>query len=316
MGYVQQVNVQVGDRVREGQLLVVLDARDLDAERPPRRGRPRRSRERHPEAENGVAAAKANLDLAQATFKRMEDLVAKKSISNQEFDEAAARLKAAQANYEMARSRRAQLDSRIAQAEQEVRAAGIMRDYAKIAAPFAGVVTARIRGARQPGAPGRAAAHHRAGGRLPPRSVGGRIAAGRPCASGQAVEVVLEALDRKLDAPRLRDRAGGGRRLARLHREDRSARRAAAALRHVRPRRLPAGRAKRARRPAAAVVERGQLQSVFVAGRRRGAHAAGHHRTAHRGPRRSALRAQRRREGRGCPCPPASPDGARVEVRQ
>src|ERR1700680_3942820 len=31
MGYVREVKVQVGDRVREGQLLVALDTRDLDA---------------------------------------------------------------------------------------------------------------------------------------------------------------------------------------------------------------------------------------------------------------------------------------------
>ena len=31
MGYVQQVSVQVGDHVREGQALITLDARDLDA---------------------------------------------------------------------------------------------------------------------------------------------------------------------------------------------------------------------------------------------------------------------------------------------
>ena len=30
MGYVREVKVQAGDRVREGQLLVTLDTRDLD----------------------------------------------------------------------------------------------------------------------------------------------------------------------------------------------------------------------------------------------------------------------------------------------
>src|SRR5207302_6175864 len=77
------------------------------------------------------------------TFKRMEELASKKSISNQEFDEASARLKAAQAAHEMAHSKRVQLDSKLAQVEQEIRAAAIVRDYARIAAPFAGVVTAK-----------------------------------------------------------------------------------------------------------------------------------------------------------------------------
>jgi RND family efflux transporter MFP subunit len=73
----------------------------------------------------------------------MEDLAAKKSISNQEFDEASARLKAAQANYDMARARRTQLQSKMEQAEQVRRGAEIMRGYGRMAAPFAGIVTAK-----------------------------------------------------------------------------------------------------------------------------------------------------------------------------
>ena len=143
MGYVQQVSVQVGDHVRQGQPLITLDARDLDVSL--RRAEAGRAEVESaiPELENATAAAKANLDLAQATFKRMEELSAKQSISNQEMDEASARRKAAQANYEMTRSRRAQLNSKMAGVEQEIRAAGIMRDYAKLAAPFSGVVIPR-----------------------------------------------------------------------------------------------------------------------------------------------------------------------------
>jgi RND family efflux transporter MFP subunit len=141
MGHVQEVLFSAGDHVRAGQLLASIDSRDLDANL--RRAEAARSevQSAFTEAENGIAAAKANFDLAQATFNRMEELASKKSISNQEFDEASARLKAARANYEMARSRRAQLDSKMAQVEQEVRAATVVRDYTKITAPFAGVVT-------------------------------------------------------------------------------------------------------------------------------------------------------------------------------
>jgi RND family efflux transporter MFP subunit len=43
----------------------------------------------------------------------------------------------------MARARRKQLDSKLAQVEQEVRAAGIQRTYTEVAAPFAGVILTR-----------------------------------------------------------------------------------------------------------------------------------------------------------------------------
>ena len=96
-----------------------------------------------PEADSAVAAAKANLDLAQVTFGRMQDLFRKKSISNQEFDEASARLKAAQAAFDMARRRRAQLNARISQADQDVRSSEVTRSYADVLAPFAGVVVSK-----------------------------------------------------------------------------------------------------------------------------------------------------------------------------
>jgi membrane fusion protein, multidrug efflux system len=143
MGYVREVKVQTGDRVREGQLLVTLDARDLDVSS--RRAEAAREEVRTavPEADSAVAAAKANLYLAQATFGRMQDLFQKKSISNQEFDEASAKLKAAQAAYEMAQARRVQLNSKLAQVDQEVRATEVTRSYADVLAPFAGVVVSK-----------------------------------------------------------------------------------------------------------------------------------------------------------------------------
>ena len=143
MGYVREVKVQIGDHVREGQLLVTLDPRDLDVSS--RRAESAREEVRAgiPEADSAVAAAKANLDLAQVTFGRMQDMYQKRSISNQEFDEASARLKAAQAAYDMARARRTQIDSRVALADQEVRSTEVTRSYAEVLAPFAGVVVAR-----------------------------------------------------------------------------------------------------------------------------------------------------------------------------
>ena len=143
MGYVREVRANIGDRVQEGQVLVTLDARDLDAGA----GRANAARDEVqngiPEAESAIAAAQSNLDLVQATFRRMTELYSKKSISDQEYDEASAHLKAAQASVAMARARRTQLDSRLQQADQEVRAAHVARTYATIEAPCTGVVTAK-----------------------------------------------------------------------------------------------------------------------------------------------------------------------------
>ncbi|MCS6951405.1 MAG: efflux RND transporter periplasmic adaptor subunit [Bryobacterales bacterium] len=143
MGYVREVHVREGDRVRQGQSLVMLDSRDLEAAYRQAEAALHEAKDAVPEADNGVAAAKANLELAEVTLRRMRDLFEKKSVSNQEFDEAAARHKAAQAAYEMALAKRRQLDAKIRQAEQALEAARITRSYANIEAPFDGRVTTK-----------------------------------------------------------------------------------------------------------------------------------------------------------------------------
>jgi RND family efflux transporter MFP subunit len=129
----------------------------------------------------------------------MEELAGKKSISNQELDEASARLKAAQANYDMVRSRRSQINSKMAVVEQEVRAAGIMRDYAKLAAPFSGVVITRTVEPGNLATPGVPLLTIEQDGlyRLEASVDESRLASVRV---GQAVEAVVEATDRKLNA--------------------------------------------------------------------------------------------------------------------
>ncbi len=141
MAYVREVRVRVGDRVRAGQILVTLDARDLDARKRQAEAGRTESRSAAGEAENAIASARANLELAESTFKRMKDLYDKKSISDQEFDEATTRVKLARANFDMAQSRRQQVTAKIAQADEDVKSAEIMTGYSVVAAPFAGVVT-------------------------------------------------------------------------------------------------------------------------------------------------------------------------------
>ena len=197
MGYVREVKVQVGDRVREGQLLVALDTRDLDASSGRAAAAREEVRNEIPEADGAVAAAKANLDLVQVTFQRMHELYEKKSISDQEFDEASAKVKAAQAAYEMAQAKRSQLEAKLAQAGQEVRATEVTRSYAEVQAPLAGRVTARSvepGNLAVPGAP--LLTIEREDYRLEASVEESRIEAVR---AGQPVTVVLDGINRSFE---------------------------------------------------------------------------------------------------------------------
>jgi multidrug efflux pump subunit AcrA (membrane-fusion protein) len=140
-GYIRQVHVGLGDQVKIGQVLITLDSQDTDSQIRQAEAALAEVHSVQPEIESAVAAAKAQLDLTQTTFARMQDLFGKKSISNQEFDEAAAKVKVATANYNLAESKRSQLSARVEQAEQAIRSAKIAQSYATITAPFAGTVT-------------------------------------------------------------------------------------------------------------------------------------------------------------------------------
>ena len=106
MGYAREVRAQIGDRVREGQPLVVLDARDLETSVARAEAGREEVKNAVLEAESAVALSSSQFDLARVTFHRMQDLLNKKSITNQEYDEASARLKAAQAALDPHRPRR------------------------------------------------------------------------------------------------------------------------------------------------------------------------------------------------------------------
>lgn len=199
MGYVREMKVNAGDRVSAGQLIAVLDARDLEAGVQQANAGVIEAQSAIPEADNGIAAAKANLELSQVTYKRMKDLYDQRSISNQEFDEMTSRLKLAQANYDTALARRQQLDAKIKQAESVRNSAEITRGWAEIRAPFTGVVTEKRASAGDMAAPGTPLLTIEQAGayqlEVPVEEV--RLGVIR---AGQAVSVKLDAFDQAIPA--------------------------------------------------------------------------------------------------------------------
>src|SRR5439155_1045993 len=127
IGNVLEVRVHEGDRVRRGQVLVVIDSAQPRAALDGARAALSAARQQ-------ISAADAECGLADATFRRYQDLYSKKSLSPQEFDEVKARRQTALARRESARAAEAQAQAAVEQAQVGV-------NDTTLRAPFDGVVT-------------------------------------------------------------------------------------------------------------------------------------------------------------------------------
>jgi RND family efflux transporter MFP subunit len=138
-----EVRVQTGDHVQAGQTLIMLDSRDLEANLVRSEAARAEAENAFDESESAIAAARGNFELARVTHKRFQDLLANASVSQQELDESQARLQSAEAALEMAASKRRQIGARRSQAEAEIAAARVSLGYATLTAPFAALITER-----------------------------------------------------------------------------------------------------------------------------------------------------------------------------
>jgi len=128
-GYLRKRFVDIGDHVKKGQLLAIIDAPDLDAQVD-------QAREQLRQAESQVSQQQAQLALNRVTWERWRTLVAKGVFSRQDGDQReadylaqAAVVASAQRNVE---SYRANLRRSIA-----------LQGYERVTAPFDGVITQR-----------------------------------------------------------------------------------------------------------------------------------------------------------------------------
>ena len=126
-GFVSRVHVQAGAHVEKGDLLVLMDDRNLQAQRA-------KAAAGRDEAQRVAQAAEAQMRLADVTFTRIETLHQKQSASEQEYDEAKSRKDAAEAAYQAALQR-------VAQAESDMSDVRASSEYLRITAPFSGIVT-------------------------------------------------------------------------------------------------------------------------------------------------------------------------------
>ena len=141
---VREVRVAPGDRVQTGQVLIVLDGRDLGAQARSATAAAQAAEQGAIAAASEQQGADAALVLARATHQRMAGLHAKRSATAQEFDAATAELRVAEARAAGAAARAQAARSAVESARAASEAAGTTESFALITAPFEGVVTDKL----------------------------------------------------------------------------------------------------------------------------------------------------------------------------
>ncbi len=126
-GYIDHINVDIGDRVKKGEVLLTIDSRDVEA----------KVRQAHA----NIAAAQATLADARSNYHRYRVLMRQGAVSHQTYQRAERDYKTAQA----------QLNA----AEAGLKVALAERTYAQVRAPMAGVVTTRAVDAGDLATPGK-----------------------------------------------------------------------------------------------------------------------------------------------------------------
>ena len=115
-GYISRWFVDIGDNVKEGQLLAEIAAPDLDQELA--------------QAQEQLRQSKATYEIAKVTAERWQQLLDKKVVSKQENDQT-------QANYRAA-------DSTMQANQANVDRLVALEDFEKVVAPFTGRITSRL----------------------------------------------------------------------------------------------------------------------------------------------------------------------------
>ena len=144
-GYVKAINVDVGDKVRAGQLLAVLEVPEIQDDLQQDEAAIRRAAEEVKRAEADVDRAKSAHEVAHLSSMRLASVMKAQPrlVAQQDIDEAAGRDRMAEAQVSTASAAVASARQQLEIAKASENKTRTLLAYARITAPFAGVITHR-----------------------------------------------------------------------------------------------------------------------------------------------------------------------------
>lgn len=144
MGTVKAIRVNEGDIVKEGDVLVVIDDRQVSAQLRQTEAALAEARRAEASAKSAMDSAQARAELARSTYERYVKLMQDDSASQQEFDEVAAQKRQAEASFSQTTAMLEAAGQRIQQAEATLASAQVGKRDALVRAPYEGRVTAKM----------------------------------------------------------------------------------------------------------------------------------------------------------------------------
>lgn len=144
-GYIRHIGVDIGDRVRQGEVLAVLEVPELTDQIVGAQAEVRHSQSDIARAQSEVVRAQSDYSALHAAYTRLAEASRQRPglIAAQELDDARAKDQAAQAQIEVAKSTLESMKEQLGVSKADDQRLETMHGYTQIIAPFNGVVTMR-----------------------------------------------------------------------------------------------------------------------------------------------------------------------------
>jgi RND family efflux transporter MFP subunit len=145
-GYIRRIYVDVGDKVKEGQTLAVLEVPELSAQVNAAKATMRRSEDAIQRAEKDLQRSESAHAAAHAAYTRLKQASQARPglIAEQELDDSLAHDQEAEAQVGSAHASLAEAKNQLAVADADQERYAALEAYSHITAPFSGIVTKRF----------------------------------------------------------------------------------------------------------------------------------------------------------------------------
>lgn len=144
-GYIRRINVDIGDRVRTGQVIATLEVPELNAQLVGAQAEVRHSQSEIARAKSQVVGAESSHAALHDAYLRLSEAARQRPglIAQQELDDALAKDQNSEASIDVAKAALAATEEQLSVSNADKQRVQALADYSVVTAPFNGVVTKR-----------------------------------------------------------------------------------------------------------------------------------------------------------------------------